>query len=277
MKRGRIAATAWLTAAMLAPQFGAAEEAAPIQDNSFLVEEAYNQAPGVVQHISQYQESFRTHTAAFTFTQEWPVSGVTHQLSYTLPLLRGSGEAPRLGDIALNYRYQLIGDDSAAVACAPRLTVMLPTGNASRGDGEGTVQIQTSLPGSFVLSRRWSVHANLGATAAPHARNSAGDRADLFGLNAGASVIYFPKPEFNVLLEAVWSRGDEVSSPGRHSASTTALVSPGIRWAYDFSGGLQVVPGIAAPIGVGVSRRERAVILYLSFEHPFVASAEPKP
>jgi hypothetical protein len=29
------------------------------------------------------------------------------------------------------------------------------------------------------------------------------------------------------------------------------------------------VPGIALPIGVGASRGEKAVFLYLSFEHPF--------
>jgi hypothetical protein len=45
-------------------------------------------------------------------------------------------------------------------------------------------------------------------------------------------------------------------------------VSPGIRWAWNFPTGLQVVPGIAVPIGVGPSRGDRALFLYLSFEHP---------
>jgi hypothetical protein len=47
------------------------------------------------------------------------------------------------------------------------------------------------------------------------------------------------------------------------------LISPGIRWAYNFKSGLQIVPGIAVPIGAGPSRNERGIILYLSFEHPF--------
>jgi hypothetical protein len=49
----------------------------------------------------------------------------------------------------------------------------------------------------------------------------------------------------------------------------SAFVSPGVRWSYDFESGLQIVPGIAFPIGVGPSRREKSVFLYLSFEHPF--------
>jgi hypothetical protein len=41
-----------------------------------------------------------------------------------------------------------------------------------------------------------------------------------------------------------------------------------VRWAYDFKSGLQIVPGIALPITVRPSH-ERAVLLYLSFEHPY--------
>jgi len=47
------------------------------------------------------------------------------------------------------------------------------------------------------------------------------------------------------------------------------LLSPGIRWAHNFKNGLQIVPGIGVPLGVGPSAGEKAVFLYLSFEHPF--------
>jgi hypothetical protein len=49
----------------------------------------------------------------------------------------------------------------------------------------------------------------------------------------------------------------------------TTFISPGIRWAYNFPSGLQIVPGIAVPLGVGSSKGEKAIFLYLSFEHPF--------
>src|SRR5215468_7880365 len=69
------------------PALGASAEEAhsrPIQDNSFLIEEAYNQEEGVVQHIFTFHRQPSTGLWHATFTQEWPVSGVTHQLSYTL-------------------------------------------------------------------------------------------------------------------------------------------------------------------------------------------------
>ena len=58
-----------------------------IEDNSFLIEEAYNQAPGVVQHIFQsvYSSGPRQRGWAFAFTQEWPIGGQDHQFSYTVP------------------------------------------------------------------------------------------------------------------------------------------------------------------------------------------------
>src|SRR6266571_6660688 len=54
-----------------------------IQDNSFLVEEAYNQEFGVVQHIQSFQRLWNREDWAYTFTQEWPVdASPKHQLSY---------------------------------------------------------------------------------------------------------------------------------------------------------------------------------------------------
>jgi len=57
-----------------------------IEDNSFLIEEAYNQEPGVVQHIFQsvYSSGPRQRGWAFAFTQEWPIYGQDHQFSYTV-------------------------------------------------------------------------------------------------------------------------------------------------------------------------------------------------
>src|SRR5262245_43995826 len=58
-----------------------------IQDNSFFIEEAYNQEPGVVQHILNVPINFMNGSREITpsFTQEWPVFSQTHQFSYTIP------------------------------------------------------------------------------------------------------------------------------------------------------------------------------------------------
>ena len=84
-----------------------------IQDNCFLVEEAYNQNFGVVQHISSFTRFWNSKEWNYTFTQEWPVPGnERHQVSYTLAALH-TGGLPRsgvgIGDVFLNYRYQLAG------------------------------------------------------------------------------------------------------------------------------------------------------------------------
>jgi hypothetical protein len=39
-------------------------------------------------------------------------------------------------------------------------------------------------------------------------------------------------------------------------------------------GGLQIVPGIGVPIGIGTSNGTRQLFLYLSLEHPFTATAK---
>lgn len=54
-----------------------------IEDNSFLIEEAYNQEQGVVQHIfnAAHISDSRRQGWSFNFTQEWPVFSSDHQFS----------------------------------------------------------------------------------------------------------------------------------------------------------------------------------------------------
>lgn len=243
-----------------------------IQDNSFLIEEAYNQEPGVVQHISTWQRFRETRDWGYSFTQEWPVGGQAHQFSYTLPLLRVSSlESPRtgLGDVLLNYRYQLLGDGDAPVAISPRISLVLPTGDREKGLGTSAAGVQFNLPVSVVLAPELVTHWNAGYTYLPRARNAEGDRADLAALNLGGSLIWLVHENFNLMLEAVHTRAEAITGPGTKAWAGSSFLSPGLRWAHNLPSGLQIVPGIAFPIGVGSSARERAVFLYLSFEHPF--------
>lgn len=243
---------------------------AHIQDNSFLVEEAYNQDPGVVQHISQFTWTPRSGAWLGTFTQEWPVGGIRNQVSTTLPLARtGDAGARGVGDVALNYRYQLVGDGEARVAVAPRLSVLLPTGDDRRGLGAGAASLQVNVPLSTVLSPKWVTHWNAGATWTPSARDATGDRANASAWNVGASVVFTGSRVGDAMLETVYSRFDTVTGRGRTRRDGFAFVSPGVRWAWDFPSGLQIVPGVAVPIGLGPSAHQRQLLLYLSFEHPF--------
>src|SRR4029453_5898582 len=83
-----------------------------IEDNSFFIEEAYNQEAGVVQHIFNFLYFPTAPRNLFlTFTQEWPVVSHRHQLGYTLPFAFLSDGRKGIGDVFLNYRYQLFDSD----------------------------------------------------------------------------------------------------------------------------------------------------------------------
>jgi hypothetical protein len=235
----------------LLPLFGlAAQSPAPIADNSFLIEEAYNQEPGVVQHISTFSRASGGESWAFGFTQEWPIVSEKYQLSYTIPVLHDGGLGTGVGDIAINARYQLLEGEDQAVHLAPRLSVLLPTGDEARGRGAEGTSVQTNLPLSWVPSPQLATHWNAGLTLSPDAAASP---------FLGASAIWFLKPEVNLLLETVWTGGDEES----------VVLNPGIRWAFNFESGLQIVPGVAYIIGLDDGAGPDALFLYLSFEHPF--------
>lgn len=277
--RGFILLSCFISAARLGAQSSLPpppeSQQAPIEDNSFLVEEAYNQERGVVQHINTFSRATRGEGWAYTFTQEWPLAGQKHQLSYTIPVGHND-EATRggagLGDIAINYRYQLGGGEKQ-LALAPRLTVLLPSGASRRGLGSGGTGFQVNLPFSAVLPARFVAHTNAGLTYTPRARDAFGNLAATRGYTLGQSVIWLVHPRLNLMLESTWTAAQNVTGPGQTERSTEFLLSPGFRGAIDFASGLQVVPGLAFPFGIGSSRGERAVFVYLSFEHPFTKSS----
>ncbi len=243
---------------------------ASIEDNSFLIEEAYNQEAGVVQHISTFAQQRGTRAWAYNFTQEWPLFSQRHQLSYTVPILSaGPGTGSGIGDLALNYRYQLADGTRSGVAVAPRLSLLVATGDERQGRGAGGPGLQVNLPVSVEHSPLFVTHWNAGATFTPSAKNAIGDEAATRSYNLGGSLIWLAHSTFNVMLEAVWARGEEVSGPGERVPYRVAFVSPGVRGAINFASGLQIVPGIAVPIGIGPSSGDRQLFFYLSFEHPF--------
>jgi hypothetical protein len=248
----------------------------PIEDNSFLVEEAYNQGRGVVQHISTFSRFADGGGWFYTFTQEWPLGGQRHQLSYTVPVSRiddASGGETGIGDAALNYRYQIGGGEHDGFALAPRATLLLPTGSSRRGLGSGGTGLQLNLPYSLALPARFVAHSNAGVTYTPRARDIAGNSAATRSYALGQSVIWLAHPKLNLMLESIWTSAHDVVGRGQTVRTSEFLLSPGVRGAIDFASGLQVVPGIAFPFGIGSSRGERAVFVYLSLEHPFSRAA----
>lgn len=265
----RALAVAWVIGVSLLPVAARAGDG-PIQDNSFLIEEAYNQEPGVIQHISLFQRDRASGDWVYTYTEEWPAFGQAHQLSVTLPVQRSNALAERkvgVGDLALNYRWQAIGNGETAVAVSPRLTLLLPTGDWQRGFGAGKPGAQVNLPISSMLGQYFVTHTNVGATWIPSARSLAGT-GDSVAMNLGQSLIWLLHANVNLMFEAAYSFGEQTLATGTQSKQSLFL-SPGIRGAVDLPVwlGVQVVGGVAAPIGVGPSSGERGAIAYLSFEH----------
>ena len=246
---------------------GFAEEVKKIQDNSFLLEEAYNQEEGVVQHIQMFQYLKKSKNWQYTFTQEWPVPNQTNQFSYSIPILHMADptNSSGIGDIALNYRYQAVFKDH--IALAPRLSVILPTGDYKKGLGTDSVGFQTNIPLSVELSDKIVTHWNLGATYTPRSKEPGGAKADTTGFNYGASLIYLATENFNLMLEAAGTSGEAVQSDGSKQQANTFFINPGVRFAINFESGLQIVPGFSIPIGVGPSKGEYGGLVYLSFEH----------
>lgn len=252
--------------------------AAAVQDNSFLLEEAYNQEPGVVQHIfnlgwfADERGGSNERELSFAFIEEWPLWSRTHQFSYTIPAsyLEDGRTTTGIGDVLLNYRLQLLTETATRPAIAPRFSLILPTGDANRGLGVGSAGFQNNTAFSKIIADRWTVHANAGFTFFPDASNQT-----LTSYNLGASVIYAATSRLNLMLEcrADWNQelvpAPAPTGPPGTEHSTSVLLSPGFRYAWNLAHDTQVVAGLAVPIGLTDDSPDYGVFVYFSIEHPF--------
>ena len=248
-----------------------------ISDNSFLIEEAYNQEPGVIQHIfnTVYNNDSRRRGWAFSFTQEWPVFSQDHQFSFTIPsyhIVEGSDRVYGVGDILLNYRYQALEEGEVRPAFSPRFSLVLPTGSRDRGTGNNVVGYQWNLPFSKKVASGFAMHANFGLTYLPHVRApmAAGQlspRRSLVSYNVGASGIYALLPRLHLMLEWVGVFEESIDDAGRAERAFKPTISPGLRAAVVNEEKLQVVVGAAMPVGLNGKADNQGAFLYLSIEH----------
>jgi DtxR family Mn-dependent transcriptional regulator len=240
-----------------------------ITDNSFLVEEAFNQEAGVFQNI--FGAIRINGTWAASYTQEWPLASQTHQFSYTLAFL-DDGDHRGAGDALLNYRYQAMTEGPGRPAFSPRLSLILPSGNPGNGLGDGSAGLQVNLP--FSKQRGdWYWHWNGGMTWLPRAE-ARFQRDDLAvirrdGLASpflAGSGIYRVRPMFHLMLESVLSFDESIAEVGT-DRDTTFTLSPGFRGGWNV-GDKQVVVGFALPTTWSDTTNTGA-FLYFSYELPF--------
>ena len=239
--------------------------AAGIQDNLCLIEEAYNQERGVVQHINCLERQDRDWF--YNFTQEWPLSSQTNQISYTVPYtwLRSEGQGAKgFGDLILNYRRQVLYEGETVPAFAPRLSLILPTGDEDTDLGNGSLGYEVMLPVSKIVSNRITLHGNASVTS-------------YFDVNGkqptnyllGGAFVYGVTRDFNLMIESFGEWDESVTDGGKIERETSFTVSPGARYAFNLSAG-QLILSAGVPIQMtGGADPDYGAFLYLSFEHPF--------
>jgi len=243
--------------------------AAGIQDNSFLIDEAYNQKPGEVQHVLTLQRQYRDWY--LSFVQEWALGSQTHQLGYSVPYtwLRSEGQRVHgIGDIEITYRYQAWLETATMPAFAPSLSLIVPTGSQRRGLGDGSFGVEVKFPFSKIVADRVTLHANAGIT---HLFDVYGHSPTSF--MAGASGVYAVTRDFNVLLEGIVERSESVNDAREIERETTFTLSPGFRKAWNFPEDKQFVVGFATPITFSRERTDYGLFFYASFEHRFLSKA----
>ena len=231
-----------------------------ILDNSFLVEEAFNQEAGIFQNIFGYVR--RSGFWNFAFTQEWPAPSQKHQLSYTIPFAGGAGET-YFGDVVINYRYQALTEDPGIPAFSPRISVILPT---AREIGYDSVGVQLNLPFSKQRGNTY-FHWNAGLTWYPRVE-SFGDDTSLVSPHLAASGIYRVRPMFNLMVEGVLEFQEFPSGGSATERVTSFTLSPGARGGWNV-GNRQLILGAALPIIFANGESETGVLVYLSYELPF--------
>ena len=240
--------------------FKPAAEPFKISDNSFLVEEAFNQEAGIFQNI--FNAARNNDSWAATFTQEWPVASQTHQFSYTLAWTTGQGAA--FGDVLLNYRYQAALEGPGRPAFSPRVSLVLPTGDESAGGGSAGLQF--NLPFSKQMGDVYW-HWNAGLTWVPSAGTGADERSLEAPFMSGSAIVRL-HPMFHAMLETVLLSQEQASIPGATVRERLFTVSPGARGGWDL-GDHQLILGVAVPITWGGGGHDTAAFFYLSYELPF--------
>jgi len=268
-------------AAVIAAGAASAEEkdprpAAGIQDNSYFVEEAYNQEAGVVQHIQALQR--QRDGWQYIFVQEWPLGSQDHQISYAVPYSWVRNDIGQrvdgAGDVFLNYRPQIWTETATRPAFAPRFSLILPSGSKTKGLGDGSVGFQFNAPFSKIVSDRVTLHANAGFT---HLFDVDGHHPTNYSLRASA--IYAITRDFNLMLETVAEWEQTVNADRLLEREFSYTISPGFRYALNYPqlAELQVVMGAAAPIRFTQGKStDYGVLFYLSFEHNFLDKKEPE-
>ncbi|MBB4637330.1 hypothetical protein FHS01_003366 [Longimicrobium terrae] len=221
------------------------DEEFQIEVSGLWVEEAYNQEAGVLQQTVRGAAGEDGWTVEVE--QEWPILSERHQLSLEVEAGGDGVEA-----VGAGYRLLVLGGDDEPLTLSPGIAVEYPMDS-------GDVEFQALLPLAVQVAENWTANA-LGAV------NLTVEEEEKREWFAGGSLFWRARPYANLIVEAVYTRGDS-PFPGDGQVES-AYVLPGVQVAVPV-GGLHLVPGVGVPVGFGPSRGRAGVMLYLSTEVGF--------
>lgn len=240
-----------------------------IDDNSFLLDEGYSQEAGTVQHIL-YNITYLSNPKDiyFNLSQEWGISK-RHQAGFTLPVTVYQSSGDGIGDLYLDYRFQLL---EKWVAIAPRFSLIVPTGSPEKNLGYGTVGLQMNWAISKFWNKHLATHWNVGGTFLPYAKeylsNGESERKFLANFNAGTSVAWMVNHRLNMVLEFVGYAGSEINNTRSINVFGQYILNPGMSTSFDI-GSVEIVPGISAPLTWTRDNFQAGIFFYLSVQNPF--------
>ena len=90
----------------------------------------------------------------------------------------------------------------------------------------------------------------------------------ILSYNYGASVIWLVNKNLNLMLECAGATEFIYTKNQDPMYYHNVILNPGIRYAFNFKSGLQIVPGLSIPINISQGFEFNDIFLYLSFEHP---------
>lgn len=243
---------------------------AAIEDNSFLMEEAFNQEWGVYQFIQKYQTSKVAKGYEYSFENEIPITDKTHQFSYEFSRGRGDADSDTaISDTTLNYRWQPLNKDGMLLS--ERFGLIVPTGSVEKESGNGVYGFEFMQAATITINDRFMNHWNMGFSVLPNAETKGIDKKrTITSFTAGSSIIYLWKDNVNFLVEGVLESGQGVNPDGSKSSETSFTINPGARFAWDLEWkDTQIVPGISFPTELLNGPTEHGVLVYLSIEPKF--------
>jgi hypothetical protein len=248
-----------------------------IEDNSFLVDEAFNQEKGVMQFISNFHWSnISLHCMTYAFRHEIPVNNY-HQISYTLqynfsqPFGKTNYSGP--GDISIGYTYLAAGKDDWLMM-VPQINFILPTGDPAKGLGNGGFGGKLGLALTKRLSRAVVTHYNISCTMIYKADYymktlQAESRKAERNINIktfATSLIWYPTARFNLMFESVVNLLNDVQANGSSIQVWQVTSNPGLRFAFDLKKALMVT-GVSFPFNFdNNSKDQTGFFMYLSLE-----------